>query len=108
MPAPSKTPRRRTWWPDAIDVIFEKDPACKNVFEALLYPGLWAVFYHYIAHALYKLYIPFLPRLISLLARFLTCGLQIYPAGRIGKRLFRNDGAGTVHCGNTVISEDRV
>src|SRR5947207_1370724 len=84
MPAPSRTPRRRTWWPDAIDVIFEKDPACKNIFEALLYPGLWAVFYHYIAHALYKIHIPFLPRLISQLARFLTGGIEIHPGAQIG------------------------
>jgi len=106
MPAPSKTPRRRTWWPDAIDVIFEKDPACKNVFEALLYPGLWAVFYHYIAHALYKLYIPFLPRLISLLARFLTGGIEIHPGARIGKRFFIDHGAGVVIGETTVIGNN--
>ena len=33
--APSKTPRSRTIWPDALDVIFEKDPACKNIFEEI-------------------------------------------------------------------------
>src|SRR5260370_38061131 len=103
MPAPSKTPRRRTWWPDAIDVIFEKDPACKNVFEALLYPGLWAVFYHYIAHALYKLYIPFLPRLISLLARFLTGGIEIHPGGRISKPFFIPRNAGVVIGDTTLV-----
>ena len=59
IPAPGKTPRRKTRWADAIDVIFEKDPACSNVFEALIYPGLWAIIYHRIAHALYKAHIPF-------------------------------------------------
>src|SRR4051794_37813986 len=53
IPAPGATPRRRTRWPDAIDVIFEKDPACHNIIEALLYQGLWAIFYHRIAHVLY-------------------------------------------------------
>src|SRR6266852_1116576 len=46
IPAPTRTPRRRTPWPDAIDVIFEKDPACQNIFEALLYQILWAIIYH--------------------------------------------------------------
>src|SRR5215472_2961994 len=65
IPAPGKTPRIRTIWPDALDVIFEKDPACKNILEALLYQSFWAICYHRVAHALYKLHIPFIPRLIS-------------------------------------------
>ena len=96
IPAPGKTPRRRTRWPDAIDVIFEKDPACRNVFEALIYQGLWAIIYHRIAHALYKAHIPFLPRLISQFARFITAGIEIHPGARIGKRFFIDHGAGIV------------
>src|SRR5579859_689541 len=69
--APGTSPRRKTIWPDPIDVIFEKDPACKNIFEALLYQSLWATIYHRIAHALYTAHIPFLPRLISQFARFI-------------------------------------
>ncbi len=65
IPAPGHTPRRRTRWPDAIDVIFEKDPACRNIFEALIYQGLWAIFYHRIAHVFYTVHIFFLLRLIS-------------------------------------------
>src|SRR5436853_1640988 len=96
MPAPGKTPRLRTRWPDAIDVIFEKDPACRNICEALLYQGLWAIFYHRIAHALYKAHIPFLPRLISQFARFITGGIEIHPGAKIGKRFFIDHGAGVV------------
>src|SRR5579864_831258 len=70
IPAPSRVPRQRTRWPDAIDVIFEKDPACGNIFEAVIYPGLWALLYHRVAHALYNMHIPFIPRLISQFARF--------------------------------------
>src|SRR5579883_554008 len=91
--APGKTPRRRTRWPDAIDVIFEKDPACRNIFEALVYQGLWAIFFHRIAHALYKAHIPFLPRLISQIARFVTSGIEIHPGAQIGKRFFIDHGA---------------
>jgi len=43
IPAPIGQPHRKTRWPDAIDVIFEKDPACRNIFEALLYQSLWAI-----------------------------------------------------------------
>lgn len=105
--APSKTPRRRTIWPDAIDVIFEKDPACHNIFEALLYQGLWAIFFYRISHAIYKAHIPFLPRLISQFARFLTAGIEIHPGAQIGKRFFIDHGAGVV-IGETAVIGDNV
>ena len=96
IPIPGATPRERTRWPDAIDVIFEKDPACRNIFEALIYQSLWAIFYHRIAHALYSARIPFLPRLISQFARFITGGIEIHPGAKIGKRFFIDHGAGVV------------
>jgi len=106
IPAPGETPRRRTRWPDAIDVIFEKDPACRNIFEALLYQGLWAILYHRIAHALYKAHIPLLPRLISQFARFVTGGIEIHPGAQIGKRFFIDHGAGIVIGETTVIGDN--
>ncbi len=106
IPAPSTTPRRKTPWPDAIDVIFEKDPACCNIFEALLYQGLWAIFYHRIAHALYKAHIPFIPRLISQFARVITGGIEIHPGAQIGKRFFIDHGAGVVIGETTVIGNN--
>jgi serine O-acetyltransferase len=106
IPAPGRTPRRRTRWPDAIDVIFEKDPACRNIFEALIYQGLWAIFYHRIAHALYKAHIPFLPRLISQFARFMTGGIEIHPGAKIGKRFFIDHGAGIVIGETTEIGDN--
>ncbi len=106
IPAPTTTPRRRTPWPDAIDVIFEKDPACQNIFEALLYQSLWAIIYHRIAHALYKMRIPFLPRLISQIARFFTGGIEIHPGAQIGRRFFIDHGAGVVIGETTVIGNN--
>src|SRR2546426_11469137 len=88
IPAPTSQPHRKTRWPDAIDVIFEKDPACRNIFEALLYQSLWAIIYHRIAHALYKAHIPFAPRLISQLARLLTGGIEIHQGAQNAKRFF--------------------
>ncbi len=107
IPAPSKTPRIRTVWPDAIDVIFEKDPACRNIFEALLYQSAWAILYHRIAHTLYKLHIPFIPRVISQFARFITNGIEIHPGAQIGKRFFIDHGAGVV-IGETAIIGNNV
>lgn len=104
--APSSHPRRKTPWPDAIDVIFEKDPACRNVFEALLYQGLWAIFYHRIAHVLYKAHIPILPRLISQFARFFTGGIEIHPGAQIGKRFFIDHGAGVIIGETTIIGNN--
>jgi serine O-acetyltransferase len=107
IPVPEKTPRKRTRWPDAIDVIFEKDPACKNIFEALLYQGFWAILFHRAAHALYKAHVPFIPRLISQLARVITGGIEIHPGAQIGKRFFIDHGAGIV-IGETAVIGDNV
>ena len=106
IPAPGSSPRRPTRWPDAIDVIFEKDPACRNIFEALLYQGLWAIFYHRIAHVLYQAHIPLLPRLISQFARFMTNGIEIHPGAKIGKRFFIDHGAGVVIGETTEIGDN--
>lgn len=106
IPAPGKTPRRKTRWPDAIDVIFEKDPACGTIFEALLYQGLWAILYHRVAHTLYRAHIPFLPRLISQSARFITGGIEIHPGAQIGKRFFIDHGAGVVIGETTIIGNN--
>jgi serine O-acetyltransferase len=106
IPAPGRVPRQRTCWPDAIDVIFEKDPACGNIFEAVVYPGLWAIFYHRVAHALYNAHIPFIPRLISQFARFITGGIEIHPGAQVGKRFFIDHGAGVVIGETTVIGNN--
>ncbi len=107
IPAPGAAPRRKTLWPDAIDVIFEKDPACRTIFEALLYQGLWAIIFHRMSHKLYKAHIPFVPRLISQFARWLTAGIEIHPGAQIGKRFFIDHGAGVV-IGETAVIGDNV
>ncbi|MGH2515080.1 MAG: serine O-acetyltransferase EpsC [Ktedonobacterales bacterium] len=93
---PEAHTRRRTRWPDAIDVIFEKDPAARNIFEALTYQGLHALLVHRVAHALYLMRVPLLPRVISQIARVLTGGIEIHPGARIGKRFFIDHGTGVV------------
>jgi serine O-acetyltransferase len=86
-------------------IIFERDPAARNWLEVLVcYPGLQALFFHRFAHWLYKIGIPFLPRLISHLARFFT-GIEIHPGAQIGKGVFIDHGMGVV-IGETAIIGD--
>ncbi len=82
--------------------IFKNDPAARNWLEVLFcYPGLHALTFHRLAHWLYKIDIPFLPRLISHFARFLT-GIEIHPGAQIGKGVFIDHGMGVV-IGETAI-----
>ena len=85
----------------------ERDPAAKNTWEVLLlYPGLHAVIAYRISHFVWLKKIPFLPRLISQTARFLT-GIEIHPGAQIGKGLFIDHGMGVV-IGETSIVGDNV
>jgi serine O-acetyltransferase len=78
------------------------DPAARSILEiALLYPGVRAMALHRIAHFLLKLHIPFFPRMISEIARFLS-GIEIHPAAQIGRNLIIDHGMGVV-IGETAI-----
>ncbi|MBN3946869.1 MAG: serine O-acetyltransferase [Nostoc sp.] len=83
-------------------IIFERDPAARNWLEVLFcYPGLQALLFHRLAHWLYTVNLPFIPRLISHLARFLT-GIEIHPGAAIGQSVFIDHGMGVV-IGETAI-----
>jgi serine O-acetyltransferase len=91
---------------DDIKVIFKRDPAAKNIFEVLfLYPGLHAIILHRIAHFLWRIKIPFIPRMISAFSRFLT-GIEIHPGAKIGKRFFIDHGMGVVIGETAEIGDD--
>lgn len=86
-------------------IIFERDPAARNWLEVLLcYPGLQALACHRFAHRLYKLDMPFVPRLISHIGRFIT-GIEIHPGAAIGKGVFIDHGMGVV-IGETAVVGD--
>ncbi|WP_088891115.1 serine O-acetyltransferase [Leptolyngbya ohadii] len=86
-------------------IIFDRDPAARNWLEVLFcYPGLQALLLHRFAHRLYRLKLPFIPRLISHIARFLT-GIEIHPGAQIGKGVFIDHGMGVV-IGETAIVGD--
>ena len=90
---------------DEIKAIMERDPAARNVAEVLLYPSLHALLLHRVAHKLFIIHVPFLPRLISQFARFLT-GIEIHPGAKIGKALFIDHGMGVVVGETTEIGDN--
>jgi len=89
-----------------IKAIYRNDPAARNI-EFLLYPGFQAIVFHRMNHLLWNLGIPFIPRLLSQLVRFLT-GLEIHPGARIGKGFFVDHGAGLVIGETTEIGDNCV
>ncbi len=85
----------------------KNDPAFKSNLELFFnYPGVWALFYYRIAHFLYTIKIPYLPRILSGLGLFLT-SIDIHPASTIGRRIFIDHGIGVV-IGETAVVEDDV
>jgi serine O-acetyltransferase len=85
---------------------YDYDPAATGYLEILLlYPGVKAVFFHRIAHALRKLKLPFFPRMVSEFSRFVT-GIDIHPGATIGRGLIIDHGMGTVVGETTLIGDD--
>jgi serine O-acetyltransferase len=86
---------------------YEGDPACTTPDEAILaYPGLYALTFYRIAHVLFELEVPLLPRVITEIAHSAT-GIDIHPGARIGKQFFIDHGTGVV-IGEACIIGNRV
>ena len=91
---------------EQLETIFHRDPAAKSSLEIFLcYPGFHAILAHRLAHQLYKLEVPLLPRLLSQISRFFT-GIEIHPGARIGRRFFIDHGMGVVIGETTEIGDD--
>src|SRR5579864_3270399 len=91
---------------EQIDTIFREDPAAKSIVEIVVcYPGFHAILLHRLAHWLYQKKVPFLPRFISQVSRFLT-GVEIHPGAKIGRRFFIDHGMGVVIGETTEIGDD--
>ncbi len=89
-----------------IKVIYDNDPAAKNLFEVIFcYPGLHALIAYRFAHRLYKWHIPLIPRVISYITRIIT-GIEIHPGARIGRRFFIDHGEGVVIGETTIVGDD--
>ena len=74
-----------------LDSIKARDPAPRSRAEILLYPGVWALGYHRIAHRLYRARLFFLARAVNHWSRFATA-IDIHPGARIGRNFFIDHG----------------
>ncbi|MEA1880321.1 MAG: serine O-acetyltransferase [Campylobacterota bacterium] len=84
----------------------KNDPALHSTFELIFnYPGLWALFFHRIAHWIYKKGLRFIPRFISAIGTFLTT-IDIHPGATLGRRVFIDHGMGVVIGETTIIGDD--
>ena len=74
-----------------LDSIKARDPAPRSRWEVLLYPGVWAMFYHRIAHWLFEAKLFFIARLVNHFSRMVT-GIDIHPGATIGRNFFVDHG----------------
>lgn len=79
-----------------IDAILDGDPAAQSRFEIIrAYPGFYSISFYRIAHALLRLDIALLPRIITEWAHGQT-GIDIHPGAIIGEHFFIDHGTGIV------------
>jgi serine O-acetyltransferase len=75
---------------------YEGDPAATSTDETIFcYPGILAVTNQRVAHELYRLEVPLLPRMLTEQAHSVT-GIDIHPGASIGERFFIDHGTGVV------------
>ncbi len=90
-----------------LDAAYNGDPAALNKPEIILaYPGLFAIMVNRIAHELYEMQIPLLPRMMTEHAHTCT-GIDIHPGAKLGNYFFIDHGTGIV-IGETAVIGDHV
>ena len=74
-----------------LDSVKARDPAARSRWEVLIYPGLWALALHRVAHWFYRGELYFVARFVNHVARFFTA-IDIHPGATIGRNLFIDHG----------------
>jgi serine O-acetyltransferase len=88
-----------------LDSIKARDPAPRSRWEILLYPGVWALGFHRIAHALFNARLFFLARAVNHWSRMWTA-IDIHPGAQIGRNFFIDHGFSVI--GETSVIGDNV
>ena len=89
-----------------LQAAYDGDPAATGMAELIFsYPGLFAITVYRLAHVLYTLNIPMIPRIMTEHAHSVT-GIDIHPGATIGKYFFIDHGTGIVIGETTVIGEN--
>ena len=88
-----------------VQAAFDGDPAATSRDEIIFcYPGLFAITVYRLAHILYELQVPMLPRMMTEHAHSIT-GIDIHPGAAIGNYFFTDHGTGIVIGETTIIGE---
>lgn len=89
------------------EAIYQGDPAAESVDEVILaYPGFYAIAVQRLAHRLYRMKVPLLPRIMTEYAHSHT-GVDIHPGATIGKSFCIDHGTSVV-IGETAVLGERV
>lgn len=101
-----KLPKIRKILATDVQAAYDGDPAAFNTDEVIFsYPGLYAVSVNRIAHELYQMGVPLIPRMMTEYAHGLT-GIDIHPGATIGEYFFIDHGTGVVIGETTVIGKN--
>ena len=102
-----KIPDVRAMLETDLEAAFQGDPAAKYRDEIIMsYPGMFAITVNRLAHELFLLEVPLIPRIMTEYAHSIT-GIDIHPGATIGKYFFIDHGTGVV-VGETTVIGDRV
>ena len=89
-----------------VEAAYAGDPAATSTDEIIFcYPGLFAITVYRLAHVLYELEVPMLPRIMTEYAHGIT-GIDIHPGATIGNYFFIDHGTGIVIGETTIIGEN--
>ncbi|MDR0435228.1 MAG: serine O-acetyltransferase [Propionibacteriaceae bacterium] len=103
----ARLPQIRAVLASDVAATFDGDPAAHSTDEVVLsYPGILAIMVYRLAHELYLLDVPLIPRVMSEYAHSLT-GIDIHPGASIGRHFMIDHGTGIV-IGETAVIGDRV
>jgi serine O-acetyltransferase len=92
----NRLPELRGVLADDVQAAYDGDPAAKGLDEIIFcYPGIEAVTIYRLAHELYRLGVPFIPRMMTEWAHSKT-GIDIHPGAMIGRSFFIDHGTGVV------------
>jgi serine O-acetyltransferase len=89
-------PELRRVLAEDVQAAYDGDPAARSLDEVILcYPGVEAVTVYRLAHVLYRLGVPLIPRMMTEWAHMRT-GIDIHPGAGIGRSFFIDHGTGVV------------
>ncbi|HEX8707825.1 MAG TPA: serine O-acetyltransferase EpsC [Pyrinomonadaceae bacterium] len=102
----AELPRLRGVLATDVQSAYDGDPAATCLDEIIFsYPSIYAVMVYRLAHELYRMDVPLIPRIMTEHAHHRT-GIDIHPGTRIGSRFFIDHGTGVVIGGTAVIGDN--